>query len=136
MEDPSFRDESGEFVGTETYKRIIRAYFRTTPETFEERLTEDLLIGKLNTLAERNAWISDDEVDREFRRQRELSDFDVIQIRYEPFLSEVEISEDDARAAFEATAEDYRREEERIDSLPARGNLPVATLPCRSMRLN
>ena len=68
LEDPSFRDESGEFVGTETYKRIIRAYFQTTPETFEERLTEDLLIGKLNTLAERNAWISDDEVDREFRR--------------------------------------------------------------------
>ncbi len=114
LEDPSFRDESGEFVGTETYKRIIRAYFQTTPETFEERLTEDLLIGKLNTLAERNAWISDDEVDREFRRQRELSDFDVIQLRYEPFLSEVEISEDDARAAFEANAEDYHRDEERL----------------------
>ena len=114
LEDPSFRDESGEFVGTETYKRIIRAYYRTTPETFEERLTEDLLIRKLNTLAERNAWISDDEVDREFRRQRELSDFDVIQLRYEPFLSQVEISEDDARAAFEANAEDYHREEERV----------------------
>jgi peptidyl-prolyl cis-trans isomerase D len=114
LEDPSFRDESGEFVGTETYKRIIRAYFRTTPEEFEERLTEDLLIGKLNTLAERNAWISDDEVDREFRRQREVSDFDVIQLRYEPFLSEVEISEEEIRAAFEANAEDYHREEERL----------------------
>jgi len=31
LEDPSFRNESGGFVGTETYKRIIRAYFRTTP---------------------------------------------------------------------------------------------------------
>jgi len=131
LEDPSFRDESGEFVGTDTYKRIIRAYYRTTPETFEQRLTEDLLIGKLNNLAERNAWISDDEVDREFRRQRELSDFDVIQLRYEPYLSEVEISEDDARAAFEANAEDYHREEERmiryllVETSRLRRTLPV-----------
>jgi peptidyl-prolyl cis-trans isomerase D len=131
LEDPSFRNESGEFVGTETYKRIILAYFRTTPETFEERLTEDILIGKLNTLAERNTWVSDDEVDREFRRQRELSDFDVIQLRYEPFLSEVEITEDDARAAFEATAEDYHREEERtiryllVETSRLRRTLPV-----------
>jgi peptidyl-prolyl cis-trans isomerase D len=138
LEDPSFRNESGEFVGTETYKRIIRAYFRTSPETFEQRLTEDLLIGKLNTLAERNVWISDDEVDREFRRQRELSDFDVIQLRYEPFLATVEISEDEARAAFEATAEDYRRDEERtiryllVETSRLRRTLPVDEVELRA----
>jgi peptidyl-prolyl cis-trans isomerase D len=131
LEDPSFRNESGEFVGTETYKRIVRAYFRTTPETFEQRLTEDLLIGKLNSLIERNVWISDDEVDREFRRQGEVSDFDVIQLRYEPFLSGVEISEDDARATYEATAEDYHRDEERtiryllVETSRLRRTLPV-----------
>ena len=131
LEDPSFRNERGEFVGTETYRRIIRAAFRTTPETFEQRLTEDLLTGKLNTLAERNVWISDDEVDREFRRQRELSDFDAIQLRYEPFLSEVEISEEDAREAFEATAEEYHRDEERtiryllVETAQLRRTLPV-----------
>jgi peptidyl-prolyl cis-trans isomerase D len=131
LNDPSFRNDNGEFVGTETYKRIIRAAFRTSPETFEQRLTEDLLIGKLNSLAERNVWISDDEVDFEFRRQRELSDFDVIQLRYEPFLSEVEISEEDARAAFETTAEDYHRDEERtiryllVETAQLRRTLPV-----------
>ena len=114
LENPSFRKESGDFVGTDTYKRIIRAYFRITPEAFEERLTEDLLIGKLNALAERNVWISDAEVEREFRRQRELSDLDVIQLRYEPFLAEVVITEDQARAAFASTSDDYRRDEERV----------------------
>ena len=114
LENPSFLDENGDFVGADMYKRIIGAYFRMTPEAFEQRLTEDLLIGKLNELAERNVWISDDEVDREFRRQRETANFDVIQLRYEPFLAEVSISEDDARAAYEATAEEYRRGEERV----------------------
>jgi len=114
LENPSFRNASGDFVGTDTYKRIIRAYFRITPEAFEQRLTEDLLIGKLNALAERNVWISDAEVEREYRRQRELSDVDVIQLRYEPFLTEVVITEDQAQAAFDTTSESYRRDEERL----------------------
>jgi peptidyl-prolyl cis-trans isomerase D len=131
MEQPSFRNESGDFVGAETYKRILRAYFRMTPEAFEDRLTEDLLIGKLNALAERNVWVSDAEVEREFRRQREVSDIDVIQLRYEPFLAEVQVLEDDARAAFDATAEDYHRDEERtiryllVETSRLRRTLPV-----------
>ncbi len=114
LENPSFRKENGEFVGTDMYKRVIRAYFRMSPEAFEDRLTEDLLIGKLNALAERNVWVSDAEVEREYRRQRELSDFDAIQIRYEPFLTGVNITEEEARSEFEATAEQYRRDEERV----------------------
>jgi peptidyl-prolyl cis-trans isomerase D len=114
LEDPSFRDERGEFVGHDMYARILRAYFRMTPEAYEERVKGDLLIAKLNALAERNVWVSDTEVDSEFRRQREVADFDVIQLRYEPFLNQVEVAEADVRAAFDETSEEYRRDEERI----------------------
>jgi len=114
LEIPSFRTEDGEFVGTETYKRIIRAYFHMTPEEFEQRLNGDLLIGKLNTLAEQSIWISDLEAKDEYRRQREVSDLDVIQLRYEPHLAEVVISEEDAHSAFERTAEEYHRDEQRV----------------------
>jgi len=114
LEIPSFRTEDGEFVGTETYKRIIRAYFHMTPEEFEQRLNGDLLIGKLNTLAEQSIWISDLEAKDEYRRQREVSDLDVIQLRYEPHLVEVVISEEDAHSAFERTAEEYHQDEQRV----------------------
>ncbi len=114
LENPSFRREDGEFVGADTYKRIIRAYFRMAPEEFEQSLTEDLLIGKLNALAERNVWISDAEAEDEYRRQQEVSDLDVIQLRYEPHLVEVVISEEDARSAFERTADGYHRNEQRL----------------------
>jgi len=114
LETPSFRRENGEFVGPDTYKRIIRAYFRMSPEEFEQRLTEDILIGKLNDLATRSVWISDREAEDEYRRQKEVSDLDVIQLRYEPHLVEVEISEDEARAAYERTKDDYRRDEQRV----------------------
>lgn len=114
LENPSFQREDGEFVGTETYERIVRGYFRMSPQEFERRLTEDLTIGKLNGLAERSAWVDDAEVEREFRRQREQVDLEVVRVRYEPFLAEVVISEDEALAAYEQTSADYHRDEQRI----------------------
>lgn len=131
LEIPSFRREDGEFVGADTYKRIIRAYFQMTPEEFEQRLNEDLLIGKLNTLAEQNIWISDSEAEDEYRRQQEVSDLDVIQLRYEPHLAEVVISEEDAQSAFERTADEFHREEQRairylvVETAKLRRLLPV-----------
>jgi len=114
LETPSFTREDGQFVGPDTYKRIIRAYYQMTPEEFEERLSEDLMIGKLNALAERNVWIADAEVKLEFRRQREVADLEAIQLRYEPHLAGVVISEEDAKAAFELTADAYYRDEQRV----------------------
>jgi peptidyl-prolyl cis-trans isomerase D len=114
LDTPSFVREDGEFVGTDTYKRIIRSYFRMTPEDFEQSLTEDIMISKLNALAERSVWVSDADAEMEFRRQREVADFDVIQLRYEPYLAEASVAQDEVRAAFERTAEDYRRAEQRV----------------------
>ena len=114
LDTPSFVREDGEFVGTETYKRIIRSYFRMTPEDFEAGLTEDIMISKLNALAERSVWVSDADAEMEFRRQREVADFDVIQLRYEPYLAEALVSEEEIQTAYERTAEDYRRAEQRV----------------------
>ena len=114
LETPAFVRQDGEFVGTDTYKRIIRSYFRMTPEDFERSLTEDIMISKLNALAERSVWVSDADAEMEFRRQREVADFDVVQLRYEPFLSEVSISDDEIRAAYDRTADKYQRAEQRV----------------------
>jgi len=43
-----------------------------------------------------------------------VSDLEAIQLRYEPYLADVVISEEDAKAAFERTAEDFRRDEQRV----------------------
>ncbi len=114
LDNPSFQREGGEFVGAETYERIVRGYFRMSPQEFEARLTEDLVIGKLNGLAERSAWVSDAEVEREFRRQREQVDLEVVQVRYEPYLSEVVVTDDEAVAEYERTSADYHRDEQRV----------------------
>jgi peptidyl-prolyl cis-trans isomerase D len=138
LDNPSFQRENGEFVGTETYERIVRGYFRMSPQEFETRLTEDMTVGKLNGLAERSVWVDDAEVEQEFRRQREQVDLEVVQVRYEPFLSEVVVSEDEARAEYERTSEDYHRDEQRVlrylvvETSKLRRTLPVEESELRS----
>ena len=114
LENPTFTDENGEFLGAETYQRIIRAYFRMSPQEFERRYTEDLIIGKLNGLLERGLWVSDEEAERAYRQQRETADFDAVQLSYESHLGEVIVTEDEARTAYDLTAEEYRRDEQRV----------------------
>jgi peptidyl-prolyl cis-trans isomerase D len=114
LNDPLFQGEDGRFVGNETYERIIRAYFNTTAQEFEQRRAEDLAISKLMALMRRGVYVDESEVDRSIRRERELVDFDAIMLPYERFLSEVTITEADALVHYEAAADDYQRDEQRV----------------------
>jgi len=109
-----FQDENGDFVGPETYERILRGYLQMTPSEFERSRKNDLALSKLTSMMQRGVYVGDDEVELSIRRERELADFDAIMLPYERFLSEVSITEDEARAHYEATADEYQREEQRV----------------------
>ena len=109
-----FQDEDGEFVGTQTYQRILRGYFQMTPQEFERTRTEDLALSKLTAMMRRGVYVADAEVERSIRRERELADFDAIILPYERFLSEVSITEAEALVHYEALRDDYHREEQRV----------------------
>jgi peptidyl-prolyl cis-trans isomerase D len=111
---PLFQDENGEFLGNETYQRIIRATFQMTPQEFEKMRAEDLTIGKLTAMMQRGVWVGEADIERTIRRERELADFDVVMLPYERFLGEVSITEDEARAHYDATAEEFQRDEQRV----------------------
>ncbi len=138
LDNPTFQREGGEFVGAETYERIVRGYFRMSPQEFEARLTEDLTIGKFNGLAERSVWVDNAEVEQEFRRQREQVDLEVVPVRYEPFLGEVVVTDDEALAEYERTSADYHRNEQRVlrylvvETSKLRRTLPVEETELRT----
>ena len=97
---PVFTDENGQFIGQEGYKRILRAN-RTNPQDFEAQLREDLLLEKLRAMLVDGIWIDDAEVDDSIRREREQASVKAIQLRYERFLADVTIGDDEAREYFE-----------------------------------
>jgi len=111
---PIFQDETGQFVGPETYQRIIRQYFQMTPQEFEELRAEEIAITKLTAMMQRGIYVADADVERAIRREREMADFDTIMLPYERFLSDVAITEDEALAHYEQTAEDFQRDEQRV----------------------
>lgn len=111
---PLFHGEDGEFVGQETYQRIIRQYFQMTPQEFEKLRSEELAVTKLTTMIQRGVYVADAEVERSIKRERELADFDAVMLPYERYLSEVAIIEDEARAHYELTANDFQRDEQRV----------------------
>ncbi len=111
---PLFQDENGTFVGPETYERILRGYLQMTPQEFERAHAEDLTLNKLTSMMRRGVFVTDAEVERSIRRARELADFDAVLLSYERFLSEVKLTEDEARAHYEISVEDYARPEQRV----------------------
>jgi len=114
LKTPIFQDENGTFVGAEGYERILRGYFQMTPQEFEQTRTDDLVITKLTAMMRRGVYVADSEVERSIRRERELADFDVVMLPYERFLSDVSITEEDAMAHYDASTDDYQRDEERV----------------------
>ncbi len=132
LTDPLFQAEGGGFIGPERYERVVRSYFRMTPQEFEQRYAEDLLVSKLSALLSDVAYVTDQEVEERYRRQSERADFEVVQLRYEPFLAGVALSEAEVRAYFEAHASDYERPEQRnirylvVETSRLRRLLPVS----------
>ncbi len=109
----AFTDASGQFVGQESYKRVLRAN-RTSPREFEAQLKEELLLEKLRTMMIEGIWVSDAEVDERIRQEREQATVKAVQLRYERYLSEVSVDEVSAREYFDGHREDFRRDEERV----------------------
>lgn len=110
---PVFTNERGEFVGQDMYQRILRSN-RTSAQEFEAQLREDLLLQKLQGMVQEGIWIEDGEVEQTIRREGESADAQAVQLRYERFLSEVEVDEVASRAYFETNADDFHRAEERV----------------------
>ncbi len=109
----AFRRKDGSFVGQDIYARILRAN-QTTPEQFEARLREDLLIQKLQNTVRQAVLLSDEEVEQEIRKRRETADLDVIVIPVRQFLGEVTAGDAEVQAYYEAHRDEFTRPEQRV----------------------
>jgi len=109
----SFKDADGNFIGLEKYRKVLRSW-RLTPQEFEEDLREQLLLRKLQNLMEDSVYVSDEEVEEALRREKESATLHAVQLRYERFLAEVELDDEELKAYYEANKEDFSRPEERV----------------------
>lgn len=112
LEIPIFQ-EDGKFVGQEEYVQRVRAYFRSTPEEFENDLRKDILLQKLDNVLAETLYISDSELERSYREEAERAKIRFVQLPASQF-SDVVADEAAVTAYFEAHRDEYTLPEQRV----------------------
>jgi len=129
--------ENGQFIGAQKYSERLRLA-GMFPETFEEGVREDLLVGKYSALVKAGVAIPEADVRREFSAKNDKATIEYILVPSSRLESAVEPSEADLKAYFEKNRERYRAPEQRranyllVDKLKVRAKMPITDAEIRA----
>jgi peptidyl-prolyl cis-trans isomerase D len=104
----------GKFVGPELYQQIIQAQMQMTVPEFEEAVRRQLLLNKVALWVTGGISVSPDEVEQEYRQQNEHTHIEYVAFDPAQFARQLQPSEEDLRAYFQANQERYQEPERRI----------------------
>jgi len=107
---PSLQDASGQFIGTERYKRMLERNYPGGYTAFERTLAEDLLERQWSTLVTQPVTVHDNELREIFRGRTVKTAIDYVFVAGAEQTIEREITDDELRRWYDANAETYMRE--------------------------
>ncbi len=91
---------------TEAYRRALQATGRT-PRGFEQELREDLLMRIVPSSLSTSTIVTEAEIDRLIALQQETRRATVVELPYDDYIEEVEVSDADIEAFYEANLDSY-----------------------------
>jgi peptidyl-prolyl cis-trans isomerase D len=112
LEQAAFKDESGRFVGEETYRGILRRA-GYTPDSFESAIRGDLLTEKLQTVLSGSVFVADTEVERAYREQVERAEIRYLQLPFARFADQATADQGALESYFAERREEFRLPEKR-----------------------
>lgn len=107
LADGSFKDESGRFVGDETYRQIL-GQMGTTRNAYEREVREQVLLEKLVNTLRANLWVSDQEVERSYREQVEKAKIKYLVAPRNQFAQAADVPQGEVAAYFNSHKEELR----------------------------
>lgn len=113
LEDPSFKDASGTFIGRDRYVEILNANFPGGVAAYEAALLEDIAVQKWVDLVTEPARVGDAEIEKAYRDRNERAAFDYVFFALADQKVSTEVSDGDARAFWSAHPDRFRRAEGR-----------------------
>src|SRR5690606_20621328 len=105
-DEPAFQ-KNGQF-DFETYRTALRNWQGISPARFEERVRNDLLVGKIVAYLRNGGKVSDDVIEAAYRQESDRASLAFVRIVPSDLENEVEVSADRV-AAFLATEEGKKR---------------------------
>lgn len=116
LQEPSFKDDQGRFVGEERYAEILRGARYPSPAAFEAELRDEILVQKLMDILEANVFVSDQEVEKSYRDQVERARIRYIQLpraRFAEAAGPSGVTDAEVKDWFEKHKTEYRLPEQR-----------------------
>jgi peptidyl-prolyl cis-trans isomerase D len=111
MSNPAFQD-GGKFIGSERYKDLL-ARNAMSPSEFERRIRQDLMVQKLQQMVTDGVVVSDADLEEEYRRRNEKLHLEYLFVPRAELEAQVSVSDEEARAYFDANAEKFKRPVQR-----------------------
>ena len=114
LQEPTFKDEQGRFIGEEAYQDMVRNRLGyASPALFEQSLREELLVRKLMDILNANLYVSDKEVEEAYREQVERARIRYIQLPRTRFAQNAQATEAEVKDYFAKHTQEYRLPEQR-----------------------
>jgi peptidyl-prolyl cis-trans isomerase D len=107
--------ENGRFIGTAELRRRLELG-GMTEQGFEESLRRQLLRDRLESLVGESVVVTDEEVEREFRRRNEKVELEYVLVDAGRFQDEIEPTDEEVASHFESDPERFRIPEKRVVS--------------------
>ncbi len=104
--------QNGQYVGDEVYAQYLAQMNLTIPQ-FESNVRKQMLLLKLVNMALEGEIVTDEEVEREFRRQNELVQIEYVKVAPQDFRDQVSVSRAEVQEYFNANRESFRIGEKR-----------------------
>src|SRR6202171_5863858 len=111
----------GKFVGQQQYENILQNADLSVP-TFEQGLKDQILMDKLRNVVTGSALVTGDDVRREFEKQNTKVKFDYAVLRKDDLLKQINPSEAELKAFYEASKASYN------NSIPEKRKLQYVVL--------
>jgi peptidyl-prolyl cis-trans isomerase D len=114
LQEQTFKDEQGRFVGEERYIDIVRNRLGyPSADAFEKVLREEVLVQKLMDILEANLYVSDQEVEQAYREQVERASIRYVQVPRTRFAQNAAVPAAEVKAYFDRHKQEYRLPEQR-----------------------
>lgn len=114
LQEQTFQDEQGRFVGEERYQELVRNRLGyASSSLFEQSLREELLVRKLQDILKANLYISDKEVEDAYREQVERARIRYVQLPRSRFTQSVQVTDTEIKDYFAKHTQEYRLPEQR-----------------------